>query len=149
MALRGAIVADLPLIARFERRYMDDVEPESVQGWLNAIDRNLAMWIDNLNRTVVAQVDDVAVGYAMWTPSGARAVLVSINVDPTRRRTGVGKGLLARTLGDARAAGATDMDLGVRPHNPARHLYQQAGFHQVADGSDGYERWTLSLAGGE
>jgi ribosomal protein S18 acetylase RimI-like enzyme len=125
------------MILRGERLYMSRIEPGSLEAWTGALDRNLALWIDNLDRTLVAVDEDGgAVGYVMWTPSEEHATIVTIHVSPDVRRQGVGRVLLDAAARDAREAGATAVDLGVHRDNPARALYERAGFTRTGDDGD-------------
>ncbi|WP_394769620.1 hypothetical protein [Lacisediminihabitans sp.] len=67
---RAAGVRDLPAILRAERAYLREMEPASEAGWTLAIDRNLQLWIDNLDRTVMFEHDGTVVGYEMWLREG-------------------------------------------------------------------------------
>lgn len=144
VALRPARVGDLPLILRLERVYMDTIEPQAVARWLDALHRNLALWIDHLDQAVVAEVDGGAAGYVMWALEADRATVITVGVDPAQRRQSLGRRLLARAADDARAAGARVVDLGVRPTNPARHLYESEGFAPTGE-ADGYLRYERQL----
>jgi ribosomal protein S18 acetylase RimI-like enzyme len=123
---------DLPAIYALERQYMADIEPDGLEGWVRATDRNLRVWIENLERTVVAEDDGQLIGYQMWTPQDGTATLITINVVEARRRRGLGRQLLDRFVHDARTAGHDTLKLGVHENNPARTLYEKAGFQQVA-----------------
>src|SRR5689334_17045957 len=135
ISFRLALPADLPAIFRGERSYMEDVEPESLAGWTAALDANLRLWVEHLDRTVVAETGDNLAGYAMWRSDGAAATLITLHVVPPLRRRGLGHRLLERFAGDARAAGHTVLNLGVHARNPARFLYPAAGYAQT--GVDG------------
>ena len=147
LALRAAEPADLPLILRSERDYMSQIEPEHMASWLDALDRNLELWIVNLGRTLVAVLDGTDAGYAMWGPREGRATVITICVQPRYRRHGIGNVLLSAVISAARQDGATAVDLGVHRRNGARALYERAGFTHVRDDGD-YLLYTLPLAGG-
>src|SRR5262245_16601669 len=68
LRFRAGEPLDLPAIYTLERQYMADIEPDDLDGWVRATDRNLRVWIENLERTVVAEDDGRLVGYQMWTP---------------------------------------------------------------------------------
>ena len=127
---------DLPAIYLLERQYMEDIEPDSLARWIRATDRNLRLWIENLGRAVVAEDAGGLIGYQMWIPHGTEATLASVNVVPSHRRRGLGRLLLDRFVDDAHAAGRTVLKLGVHRTNPARALYEQAGFQQVGTDED-------------
>jgi hypothetical protein len=77
---RVARIGDLPAILRAERLYMQHMEPESEEGWTRAIDRNLQLWIDNLDRTVMLEHKGTVVGCEMWMKSGRVGTLITMNV---------------------------------------------------------------------
>lgn len=156
---RPATATDLPMILRAERDYIVAVEPEQIPSWTAAIDRNRALWIDNLQRTTFlvlddeggADDDDTVAGFVMWTPNtntntntdtdtdervSAAATLITIQVLPAYRRQGLGRQLLDLFAKQARAAGAQTLRLGVHERNPARGLYPSAGY--VRTGRDGH-----------
>ncbi len=133
---RPAVADDLPFILRAEREYMEAVEPESLQAWTNALDRNLALWIENLGRTTMLLIDGELAGYVMWTAGDTDATLISVQVLPAFRRRGLGRSLVDLFATQARAAGCTTLLLGVHRDNPARDLYPAAGFEHVGDDGD-------------
>jgi len=134
--LRPATPSDLPLILRGERHYMVEIEPEHLDAWLAAIDRNLKTWIDNLDRTRIAIRDGAPVGYAMWEITDGVATLVTIYALPEHRGAGIGTRLLAAFIDEASADGATRLELGVHVDNGARVLYERAGFEHVGRDAD-------------
>jgi ribosomal protein S18 acetylase RimI-like enzyme len=67
---------------------------------------------------------------------------LSIGVEPAARGRGVGTRLLDGLVEVARADGHRAISLSVEPDNPARRLYERAGFVRVAD--DG-GAWTMLL----
>lgn len=137
--LRPATIDDLPAILRYERDYLRTVEPESVAGWTESIDKNLQLWIECLPTTVVLEVqgsdDPDPAGLAMWVVEGEAATLVTIHVSRHHRRTGLGRVLLDAFEQQAAARGVRLLRLGVHRANPARALYEQAGYEVV--GTDG------------
>jgi len=124
------------MILRGERLYLQQIEPLSEASWTAAIDRNLELWIANLDRTTVVELDGEAAGYAMWMPRGGGATLVTMNVLPTHRRHGLGAYLLEWFAVDAAAAGIRRLDLGVHRDNPARRLYERAGYRLTGEEGD-------------
>ena len=80
----------------------------------------------------------------MWMPDDGAALLVTIQVFAHARRRGVGKVLLQRYLEDAAAAGHRTASLGVHSANPARLLYEAAGFRHTGDEGD-YGLYELRL----
>lgn len=78
--------------------------------------------------------DDAVIGYAIVTYGydleygGRDAVLTELWIDPEARGGGAGTAALAALEPHLRAAGVHALHLQVRPENPARHLYDRAGF---------------------
>jgi len=145
VTLRAAGAADLPMIFRAERDYMTQVEPGRLAAWQAAADRNLELWVANLGRTLVAVLGEADAGYAMWTPAGDRATVITIHVFPEYRRHGIGAALLSAVARAAARDGAVALDLGVHAGNGARALYQRSGFGYTGDDGD-YRLYTLPLA---
>ena len=136
-SLRQGVVEDLPFILRAERSYMVAIEPDQLSGWMDGIDRNLALWIQHLARTTVLLVDEAFGGFFMWAVAADEdaAVLVTIQVLPEFRRRGFALGLLQVFQELVWAAGLSAIKLGVHERNPARRLYAKAGYRVV--GRDG------------
>lgn len=137
--LRPAVPADLPVIFRAERDYIKAIEPGQEAAWTAAIDRNLDLWIANLDRTTMLLAGTDIAGFVIWTPSPAyrdgAATLVTIQVRPAYRRRGYGRILLGVFADQAVAERCRLLHLGVHKDNPARALYEHAGYQPA--GSDG------------
>ncbi|MGH3253567.1 MAG: GNAT family N-acetyltransferase [Trebonia sp.] len=137
--LRPAAPADLPVIFRAERNYIKDFEPGQEAAWTEAIDRNLELWIANLDRTTMLLAGTGTAGFVSWMPDPAyradAATLVTIQVRPEYRRRGYGRTLLGAFAEQGAKAGYRLLHLGVHKDNPARALYEQAGYQPA--GSDG------------
>ncbi|MDX3093371.1 GNAT family N-acetyltransferase [Streptomyces sp. ME01-24h] len=133
---RPARPADLPHLLRWERDYIRTVEPAAEAGWTEAIDRNLALWVDCLDRTLVLEADGEPGGSTMWMPSDGKAMLIGIHVVPALRRRGFGRLLLDTFAAQARAAGHATLALGVHRANPALHLYEGAGYRRTGEDGD-------------
>ncbi len=142
LTLRSATAADLSMIVRGERHYMQTMEPAQLGAWTAAIDRNLDLWINNLARTNIMESDGKAVGYSVWTIAGAAAVLITVGVLPQYRRHGIGRKLLDAFIHDGKRAGATDLKLGALLTSGARTLYESAGFTTVKE-EDGYAFYAM------
>lgn len=135
--LRPAGVNDLPFILRQERGYIETIEPAALQGWQAALDRNLALWIGCLRHTLFCvDANGQSLGFAMWRPDGGTATLVSIQVLHSHRRQGLGKLLLEAFEQRASVGGAGVAKLGVHQSNPARLLYQGAGYNPAGQDGD-------------
>lgn len=82
---------------------------------------------------VVDLVDDI-VGYAIVTYgydlefAGRDAWLTELWIDEAHRARGAGREALDQLPDALRAAGVRALHLQVRPENPARRLYERAGF---------------------
>ena len=75
-----------------------------------------------------------AIGYAIVTFGydlefgGRDAYLTELWIDPEARGRGAGAAALELLDGELRALGVRALHLGVLPENPARRLYERAGF---------------------
>lgn len=138
LRLRQACVTDLPAIYRGEENYIRSWEPAHEASWRCELERHLTRWVENLDRLTIAVVDECFAGFVLWIPDGARAELYTLHVDPHYRRCGTGTALLEAYVADAAQQGFTQFRLSVRPDNPARILYQKAGFECSAIGAHGY-----------
>jgi ribosomal protein S18 acetylase RimI-like enzyme len=63
--------------------------------------------------------------------------LEGFSVDPECRGKGIGAAMIARIAEDARTEGARSIELNVGDTNPARHLYERAGFTVTRTGGVG------------
>jgi len=79
----------------------------------------------------LARCDGQAAGFALSRVVLDEAELLLLAVQPPQRRLGVGRTLLAAVADEARIRGATRLHLEMRDGNPAAHLYEGAGFHEV------------------
>ncbi|GAA4361611.1 hypothetical protein GCM10023166_03260 [Paeniglutamicibacter cryotolerans] len=131
--MRSATAADLPLIWRREYAYMLEFEPSQSGGWLTATDRNLHLWIQQLDRATVIESDGEVAGYSIWMGEDDEAVLITVQVLPAWRRRGLGGLLMDRFVSEADAAGHARKALGVLKGNPAEALYISAGFRHTHD----------------
>ncbi len=76
---------------------------------------------------------DEPVGYAVMMLILDEAHLLNISIVASAQRQGKGRALLAMMCDEARALGATQCFLEVRPSNtPALALYEQYGFARIA-----------------
>jgi len=128
MELRRGEPNDLPFIYRSEKRYMEEIEGDRLAGWSDGLERLLAQWVASLPRTTVAHRHGLRAGYLFWEGVGEKAVLASVNVDPSCRRRRIASALMERFEDEARRAGCRVAELGFVPHNPARHLYESLGY---------------------
>jgi ribosomal protein S18 acetylase RimI-like enzyme len=86
---------------------------------------------------IAAETEGVLIGMATlverYSPAwiGPLLAIHDVYVTPAHRGRGVGKGLLARAAAEAVRRGAPFVELMVRVQNPARRLYERAGFEHV------------------
>lgn len=132
---RVAGAADLPFIQAAELDYIRAHEPEQEAAWLAVVDRNWQLWAENLDRTTVVEVSETPVGYGMWAVTDGIATVVTLHVSSAHRRQGLGGRLLETVGDDVRRSGHDVLALGVHRDNPARHVYETAGF--TLTGEDG------------
>jgi ribosomal protein S18 acetylase RimI-like enzyme len=146
--LRPGVPADLPVIFLAERSYIQDIEPGQEAAWTGAIDRSLELWIANLDRTTMLLAGTITAGFVIWMPDPAyradAATLVTIQVLPEYRRRGYGRALLGVFAEQGAKAGYRLLHLGVHKDNPARALYEQAGY-QPAGSDGGYLLYDLAV----
>jgi ribosomal-protein-alanine acetyltransferase len=126
-SLRPAGLSDLPAIMVIERTSFptDAWSEDAMAATLQAGD----------SVAFAAEEDDRLVGYAaVLTPQGAAdADVLTIAVDRSVRRSGVGRALLTRLLEAAAQRGARRVFLEVRDDNPAAQaLYESEGFAAIA-----------------
>ncbi|MGC5019095.1 GNAT family N-acetyltransferase [Micromonospora sp. DT47] len=69
-------------------------------------------------------------GPVPWTDDGCGWIL-NLGVAPAAQRQGLGRALLAHALRGSREAGLPSLGLEVADGNPARRMYDAAGFRQV------------------
>jgi ribosomal protein S18 acetylase RimI-like enzyme len=86
----------------------------------------------------VATIDEAFAGFALWAPEHGYAELCTVSVNQEHRRSGVGMALLEAYALDAARQGFTRLRLSVRPDNPARLMYQKAGFACAGTGANDY-----------
>lgn len=133
---RTADAADLPFIEAAELEYIRAHEPDQEAAWLAVVDRNRQLWAENLDRTTVAEVSGTPVGYGMWAVLAGTATVVTLHVSQAHRRSGLGRRLLDAVGDDVRKSGHDVLALGVHRGNPARHLYETAGFTLTGEDGD-------------
>jgi ribosomal protein S18 acetylase RimI-like enzyme len=138
-------VSDLPDVYRGEESYIRSWEPAHEASWRCDLGRHLKRWVENFENLTVAVIDDRFAGYSWWIPESVDAELCTIHVVPDARRSGVGAALLEAYMFDSARQGFTQLRLNVRPDNPARMLYEKAGF--VCNGTDanGYLTYERSI----
>jgi len=119
-------------------------------------DPHVSVYVDGWGRPgdggIIAETGDTPVGACWWRLFSTErhgwgfvdAALpeISLAVAPAWRRRGIGTRLLAAAAEQVRGEGYRAVSLSVMPENPARVLYERAGFRPVAtdEGS-----WTMVL----
>lgn len=123
MRVRPARQADLPAVVAIEQASFGDPWPP--ESFASLLERDSA-WF------AVAEVPEGVVGYAVVFLVADEAEIANIAVHESVRRRGVGAALLDASLAAARAHGAGNVYLEVRPSNvAARALYESRGFVQI------------------
>ena len=89
----------------------------------------------------LAAVDQAPVGLILMRAIAGEAEVLTLAVQPTHRRRGLGRALLQAGLGGALAAGAETVFLEVAADNPAAlALYREAGFEAAGHRAGYYHR---------
>ncbi len=82
--------------------------------------------------TIVASLEGAVVGYVYGEILGGLGYVRHLAVDPSHRRSGVGRTLMNQAARTFRDAGCTTWCLNVKPDNvPAIRLYEALGFEKV------------------
>jgi ribosomal-protein-alanine N-acetyltransferase len=139
-SIRRAHATDLPAIYAGELDYIREIEPQQEERWSNGLYWHIKQWANDLDRMFISECNAEVTGYCFWEAHGNVAVLASIYVLRERRGAGLGRRLLAEFITDAHAQGFATLTLGVKPDNPARALYEGAGFVYTHD-NGGYRHY--------
>ncbi|RFU46584.1 GNAT family N-acetyltransferase [Paraburkholderia sp. DHOC27] len=142
--IRRAHPTDLPTIYAGELDYIRQIEPQQEARWSGALYWHIKQWASDLDRMFIAECNGEAAGYCFWEVHADAAVLASIYVQREKRGAGLGKQLLAEFIRDAHAQGFTTLTLGVKPDNPARLLYERAGFIYTHE-TGGYRHYAYQV----
>ncbi|OBY90613.1 acetyltransferase [Pseudomonas sp. AU11447] len=145
LSFRPARITDVPYVQRGEEAYIREWEPAHEARWREGFDRHLARWLDHFERLTIAEHAGESVGYSFWMPEDGSAELCTLGVSTAWRGRGVGAALLQRYIEDARQEGYTRLKLSVRPDNPARRLYERAGFQPRGCDALGYRQYELLI----
>ncbi len=119
--LRLASLADVPALERLERRSFTDA-------WTAA---QLVASLSGAGAVgwVARQEDDIVVGHLIGRVIADEAEILTVAVDPDRRRLGIGEQLVRRAMKVMAERGARTVWLEVRLSNAAgQTLYQKLGF---------------------
>lgn len=145
LSFRPAHITDVPYVQRGEEAYIRQWEPAHEAHWREDFDRHLARWLAHFERLTIAEHQGESVGYSLWIPEEGSAELCTLGVSAAWRGKGIGAALLQRYIEDARREGYTRLKLSVRPDNPARRLYERAGFEPQGSDALGYRQYELRL----
>ncbi len=80
------------------------------------------------------------------SPPGLASFLAATRLALKRQQT-LGQALVGAYIESARQAGFETLSLHVRADDPARRLYERAGFGHVGANALGYLRYELQVAG--
>ena len=132
MTLRLATVGDLDAICALEDACFSD--PWSREAFEAAFGNPIC-------RFHVAEDGGEVIGYALFSILYEDAEIMSIAVDPARRRCGVGSAMLRRIIECAKIADAETLFLEVREGNEAaRSMYRGFGFEEIRKIRNYYRR---------
>ncbi len=121
--------ADLPAVMDIERRAYSFGWTEGI--FADCLRVGYCCWV------LVHQ--EQVIGYGVMSVAAGEAHLLNLCVDPGRQHCGFGRHLMERMIELARAYGAGQMLLEVRPGNQAaRSLYAGMGFAEVGRRKDYY-----------
>ena len=123
MTLRIATVADLDAICALEDASFSD--PWSREAFEAAFENPICSFH-------IAEDYGEVIGYVLFSVLYEDAEIMSIAVDPSKRRCGAGSAMLRRVIECARIAGAETLFLEVRESNEAaRTMYRGFGFEEI------------------
>jgi GNAT superfamily N-acetyltransferase len=138
MQIERAIPADIDSIHHLLAEQFDehdiDTSPEVLRQAIAAVLQNEGLGLFLVARDGGEIVGLAALSFAWTLEHGGKSVwLDELYVVPERRGQGIGRALLARVIGEARALGCQAIDLEVEEaHRRAERLYEQEGFRRLA-----------------
>jgi len=119
-AVVSATKADVPDLAELHRRIFGPQGPDPREDLQKMCESGLLLCV---------RADDRAIGLAVGKVAADELEIYSVGVEPSARREGLGRRLVAALEGAARTAGATRAFLEVRASNrAAQRLYAEAGY---------------------
>jgi [ribosomal protein S18]-alanine N-acetyltransferase len=120
VTLRPARPADLPRLAALQAASFE--VPWSAQSLAATLEGEGVL-------ALVGEAEGGICGFIVARTAAGEAEILTLAVDPARRRKGLGEGLAAAAIEAARAAGAEAVFLEVATDNPAAiALYEKLGF---------------------
>lgn len=124
--LRRASEGDLAAVCRIEQASFAD--PWSERDFRSVLDFSQAIFLVAADRR-----SGVVTGYAIALAVSDQAEVLSLAVDPVRRREGLGGRLIDAAITEAESRGTDSMFLEVRESNrAARELYASRGFEEIS-----------------
>ena len=115
--------------------YKDILTPGQMDYMLEQIysPASLQNQVTNLgHQFVILYENNIAAGFASYSSKGGTSPTVQrlhkIYLDPVHQGKGFGYTLINFVIAEAKAAGATDLELNVNRHNPAQAFYRKIGF---------------------
>lgn len=124
--------ADVEQVAKIEKEIFS--KPWSAKSFLDSLNSDNTLY-------VVAQENDVVVGYCGMYMSYGEGNITNVAVSPGFRRQGIAKKTLDYILKLAVENGITDVTLEVRETNvPAIRMYEQLGFEDAGIRKNFYEK---------
>jgi len=126
------VAAATPALVEAFRRLLPALSPSAPQPTLAQLQEIIGA---TCNALLVARLDDTIVGSVtlvfITIPSGRRARLESVVVDPSARQRGIGEALCRAAIRLAGDAGVTQIDLTSSPARAAANrLYARLGFQR-------------------
>ena len=120
--------SDVTVAAQLDAELFPDQTWSAEQFWSELAGVPATRWY------VVAEVEGEIAGYAgLYAIPGADADVQTVAVDPRRQGAGIGTGLVAELLAEARRRGCHRVFLEVAADNErAQSLYGRAGFERVS-----------------
>ena len=132
VSLRAMRPADLPVVTRLYAAAFDEPWPEAA---IRELLSGKGSW------GLVADLSGEVTAFCLCRTVLDESEILTFAVDPTRRRSGIGRGLLEQLAKTAKETGADKLFLEVGADNPAAQaLYFQAGFTEIGRRKDYYLR---------
>lgn len=131
ITIRLAEEKDISLIAAIEKECF--TTPESEDSVRDVIE-------NPVYEAFVAEVDGKVVGHTITMTSCGDMDILSVAVNPSFRRFGIGGKLMENIFENAAKNGVTDIFLEVRKSNiPAISLYEKNGFEKIGERKNFYD----------
>ena len=153
MEIKAATVADIPLIRNlaeliWPEAYGSIISPEQIRYMLHLIygEDALAAQIAKGHHFILAVKEGITIGFASFSKKSAEEPdtfrLHKLYVLPRQHAQGTGGALLEHVSSESKKDGATQLELNVNKHNPAKNFYEKKGFavlrDEVLDIGEGY-----------